>query len=206
MMIKIDDRESKEFQDIYDIFFDDYKIDHLLVGDIVVNDQVCFEHKTSSDFIASIFDNRLFKQIEQMKSNYNHNYIIISGSLTDIISTPNTKYESLMGAITSCFVRQCPVIFCDDYYNACDMIKKLSTKLLDGKNRTIPVVKIPIENDQLRLVCSIPGISEKRGHLLLDRFESPMNVFNGSHDDITEIKGIKDKTFNKMTEILYGKV
>jgi len=205
-MIKIDDRESKEFQSICDIFFDDYKIDHLLVGDIIFDDQVCFEHKTPSDFVSSIFDNRLFKQIEQMKSNYKYYYIVVSGSLTDIINIQNTKYESLMGAITSCFARECPIIFCDNYMGVCGVIKKLSVKLLDGKNRMIPVVKIPIENDQLRLICSIPGISEKKGQILLDRFGSPMNVFNASYDDIIKIKGIKDKTFNKMCEILHGKV
>ena len=111
-----------------------------------------------------------------------------------------------MGAISSCFVRECPIIFCDGMENLCGIVKVLSKKLLDGKNRTIPIIEIPIGHDQLRLICSIPGISEKRGQALLDKFGSPMEIFNAHYEDITEIKGIKDKTFNKMMSILNKKV
>lgn len=204
-MIKIDHRENDLFKSICDIFFDDIEICQLPVGDIE-SQGIIFEHKTPDDFIGSIYDGRIFRQIEEMKNNYEHCYIVISGSITDIISTPNTNYNSLIAAITSCFARGCPIIFCDNYENVCDIIKKLSEKLTDGKNRTIPVTKTSIENDQLRLVCSLPGISEKRGQSLLDRFGSPVNVFNAHYEDIIEIKGIKDKTFNKMMDILHGKV
>ena len=201
-MIKIDDRESKEFQSICSIFFNEYKISHLLVGDIVVDDQVCFEHKTPNDFISSIYDGLLFKQIGQMKANYQYSYIIVSGSMTDIISTPNTKYNSLMAAISSCLVRGCPIIFCDNYENVCDIIKRLSTKLLDRKSRTIPIIEIPIKHDQLRLICSINGISEKKGIALLDRFNSPMNVFEASRKELLEVKGIGNKIVDRIRKIL----
>lgn len=201
-MIKIDDRESKNFQSICDVFFNEYKIDHLLVGDIIVNDQVCFEHKKVPDFISSIYDGRLFKQIEQMKSNYQYSYIVVSGSITDIISTPKTNYNSLMAAIASCYVRGCPIIFCDNYEGVCSIIKILSKKLLDGKNRTIPIIEIPIDHDQLRLLCSIRGISETKGQALLDRFGSPMNVFNASKDALMEVRGIGDKIADHIREVL----
>ena len=142
-----------------------------------------------------------------MKSNYQHSFIVVSGSYTDLISDPMIKNQnSIIGALTSCFARGCPVIFCDNYPNVCIMVQALSEKLLDGKNRTIPIIEIPIEHDQLRLLCSISGISEKRGQALLDRFGSPMNVFNGSYEDITKIKGIKAKIFNRMIKVLNGKV
>lgn len=204
-MIKIDHRENDYFKSICNIFFDDIEICQLPVGDIELNG-IIFEHKTPDDFIGSVYDGRIFRQIEEMKNNYEHYYIVVSGSLTDIISIPNTNYNSLIAAMTSCFARGCPIIFCDNYENMCDVIKRLSEKLTDRKNRTIPVTKASIENDQLRLVCSLPGISQKRGQLLLDRFKSPINIFNGTYEDITEIKGIKDKTFNKMVDILHGKV
>jgi len=205
MKIKIDDRESDIFKNICDIFFDDIEICRLNVGDIE-SKGIIFEHKQPADFISSIYDGRIFTQIKEMKYNYEYSYIVVSGSMTDIISIPGANYNLLIAVITSCFVRGSPVIFCDNIENLCDVIKQLSTKLTDGKIRTIPIIKSPIEDDQLRLICSFPGISEKRGQLLLDRFGSPMNIFNAYYEDITEIKGIKDKTFNKMMSILNGKV
>jgi ERCC4-type nuclease len=200
-MIKIDHRENDHFKSICDIFFDDIEICQLSVGDIESRG-IIFEHKTPDDFIKSVYDGRIFTQIEEMKNNYEHYYIVVSGSITDIISTPNTNYDSLVAAITSCFARGCPVIFCDNYENTCDVIKKLSEKLTDNKNRSISVTKSSIKDDQLRLICSIRGISETRGKILLDKFGSPMSVFNGTYEDITEICGIGDKTFDKMMKIL----
>jgi ERCC4-type nuclease len=202
-MIKIDHRENNYFKSICDIFFDNIEICQLPVGDIESHG-IIFEHKTTKDFIESIYDDRIFKQIEEMKNNYEYCYIVVSGSITDIISTPNTNYNSLIAAITSCFVRKCPIIFCDNYENICSVVKKLSEKLIDGKNRTIPITKTSIKDDQLRLICTFPGISQKRGQALLDRFKTPMNIFNEQYENITEIKGIKDKTFNKMMVILNG--
>lgn len=202
-MIKIDHRENDLFKGICDIFFNDIEICQLPVGDIESRG-IIFEHKTPDDFIESIYDGRVFRQIEEMKNNYEHYYIVISGSITDIISTPGTNYNSLIAAITSCFARGCPVIFCDNYENVCDVIKKLSEKLTDGKTRTIPIMKSSIEDDQLRLVCALPGISQKRGQDLLKEFKSPINIFNGTYEDITEINGIGDKIFNKMIDILHG--
>lgn len=204
-MIKIDDRESKIFQDICDIFFDKYEIDRLLVGDIIFDDQVCFEHKQPDDFISSVYDGRLFNQIEKMKVNYKYSYIIVSGSLTDIISTPGTNYNSLMAAISSCFVRGCPIIFCDNYENVCDIVKRLSEKLLDGKDRSESnIIKLPIHDDSLRLVCSIPGISKKRGKALLDHFITPIAIFTAFREDLKKVNDIGDKTIDKMYKIIHG--
>ena len=200
-MIKIDHRENDHFKSICDIFFDDIEICQLPVGDIELQG-IIFEHKTPDDFIGSVYDGRIFRQIEEMKNNYEHYYIVISGSITDIISTPNTNYNSLIAAIISCFARSCPIIFCDNYENVCNVVKKLSEKLTDGKTRTIPITKASIENDQLRLVCQLPEISQNRGKALLDRFGTPMNIFNAYYEDLLEIKGIGKKTINKMMKIL----
>lgn len=201
--ILMDTRESDETKEILNLFLKP-KEKMLLVGDIIVNNILCIEHKKIDDFINSIFDDRLFNQISKMKNNFVHSYIMVSGSMSDLLNLANDKncYNSTKAAIASCFVRGCPVIFCDNLPNMCEIIKILGEKLTDGKNRTISVTKASIENDQLRLICSLPGISEKRGQALLDRFKSPMNIFNGFREDIIEINGIGDKTFNKMTEIL----
>ena len=201
-MIQIDDRESDSFKSICSIFFDKCEIKRLEVGDIVVNDQVCFEHKQPEDFLSSIYDGRLFKQIEQMKANYQYNYIIVSGSMTDIISIPNINYNSVMAAIASCFVRRCSVIFCDSPENLCVIVVNLSEKFIDGKDRSITEIKLPIKDDPLRLVCSLPRISQKKAQALLDRFGSPQAIFNASVDELMEVDGIGEKIASNILKVL----
>ena len=201
-MIKIDDRENDEFKLVCDIFLK-CKISRLSVGDIEV-DNIIYEHKKPADFISSIYDGRLFRQIKEMKNNYDHCYILVSGTISEIMESPKIQYNSMMAAITSCFVRGCPIIFCDNYETLCGVVKVLSEKLNDGKSRTIPIEKSSIEDDQLRLICQLPGVGEKSGQALLDRFGSPIDVFGASRDEIIKIKGIKEKTYNKIQKVLHG--
>ena len=61
--ILLDTRESSETKDILELFLKSEEV-MLPVGDILYNDTVVFEHKTINDFITSVFDGRLFTQIE----------------------------------------------------------------------------------------------------------------------------------------------
>lgn len=203
-MIKIDDRESDGFKEICKIFLENIEIKRLEVGDIVYNG-IVYEHKTPEDFVSSVKDGRLFSQIEKMKLNYERSYIVVSGSLTDLINV-GMAYNSVIGAMTSCFARGCPVIFCDSYENLCAVIKNLSEKLVDGKSRSITEIKLPIRDDPLRLVCSLPGISKKKGQSLLDHFGSPIAIFTASIDELMKVDGIGKKIADQIKLVLMGKL
>src|SRR3989338_3795760 len=52
----------------------------LAVGDYLLSKRVAVERKTSSDFLSSLTDGRLFKQIEELKSNFRSPLLIIEGN------------------------------------------------------------------------------------------------------------------------------
>ena len=201
-MTLIDHRENNDFKDICKMFLDDVKIVHLEVGDIE-RKGVIFEHKTPNDFVGSIFDGRLFRQIEEMRDNYDYFYIIVSGSYEDTVYKVNDKYENIVGAISSCFVRKCPVIFVDDYINVCEIIKKISDKLSDGKIRIKPVSKSSIEDIRIRIICSIPGVSRKKGEALLAYFGRIDRILTADVKELKQVKGIGDviaKTITRLSD------
>lgn len=200
MKIVVDHRENEEFKSLISDIFPDSTTALLNVGDIVIDDKVCFEHKQPADFISSLFDGRLFRQIHEMEDNYKHFYIIISGNITDIINIVPEKYEHIIGAISSCFVRGCPVIFTDNYIIMCNLIKKLSSKHTDGRIRTKPIRKSSIVDEKLRLICSLPGISEKKGKELLKKFKSPRAILTADAYELMKVDGIGEKTAKKIVE------
>ena len=57
----------------------------LEIGDYVFDD-VCFEAKSVVDFIGSVILKRIWTQIDNMDRYYNHNIVIIYGSLTEGIN------------------------------------------------------------------------------------------------------------------------
>ena len=189
--ILIDTRESQETKDVLEIFLKCEEV-MLSVGDITIDDSTCFEHKTPQDFISSVFDGRLFTQIDAMKENYPHSYVIVSGTLTEVLETAEmiNRYNSIMAAVCSCYVRGCPVIFCDTLVNMADVIKILGKKLTDGKLRSRPIEKVSIEDKRLQLICSFPGVSETRGEALLDHFGNVENVLTASSIELQEVHNI----------------
>jgi ERCC4-type nuclease len=203
MKILLDTRESPETKDVLELFLKSEEV-MLPVGDIVVDDEICFEHKTPSDLIASVFDGRLFTQIDAMKDNYPHSFVVVSGTLTEVLETAEmiNRYNSIMAAVCSCYVRDCPIIFCDTLVNLADVIKVLGEKLTDGKTRSRPIQKTRMIDLRLQFLCALPNINEKRGKALLEKFGSIQGVLNASEKELQQVYKVGEKTAKEIRAVL----
>lgn len=201
--ILLDTRESPETKDILGLFLKSEE-KMLPVGDIVYNDSVVFEHKTINDFISSVFDGRLFTQIDAMKDNYPHSYVLVSGTLTELLETAEmiNRYNSILAAVCSCFRRGSPVIFCDTLINLADVVKMLGEKLTDNKVRSRPIVKTKMEDLRLQFICSLPNINEKKGKALLEKFGSVSGVINAPSDELMTVYKVGEKTAKGIRAVL----
>lgn len=205
MKILLDTRESPETKEILELFLKSEE-KMLPVGDIVYGDSVVYEHKNINDFISSVFDGRLFTQIDAMKNNYPHSYVLVSGTMTELLETAESinRYNSIMAAMCSCYVRGSPVIFCDTLINLADVVKVLGEKLTDGKSRDRPIQKTKIEDKRLQFICSLPNINEKRGKAMLEKFGSVSGVLNASEEELQTVYKVGSKTAKGIREVLEG--
>lgn len=203
--ILLDTRESPETKEILSLFLKS-ETAMLEVGDILYNNDVVYEHKTPSDFISSVFDGRLFTQISAMQNNYPHSFVLVSGTLTEILETAEmmNHYSSILAAVCSCYTRNCPIIFTDNLTNLAEIVKVLGEKLSDGKVRSRPVEKTKMEDKRLQLICSFSGVNETRGIALLKHFGTVSNILNASSSDLQEVHGIGKVTADNMRAVLEG--
>jgi ERCC4-type nuclease len=203
--ILLDTRESSETKEILGLFLKSEEV-MLPIGDILVNDSVCFEHKTPSDLITSVFDGRLFTQVDTMKNNYDHSFVLISGSLTEVLEIAEIvdRYSSILAAICSCYVRGCPIIFCNTLVNLSEVVKVLGEKLTDGKVRSRPIEKTRMVDLKLQFVCSLPNVNEVKGKALLKEFGSVQGVMNASEEELQRVYKIGEKTAKGIRAVLEG--
>ena len=203
--ILLDTRESSETKDILELFLKSEEV-MLPVGDILYNDTVVFEHKTINDFITSVFDGRLFTQIDAMRDNYPHSFVLVSGTLTEVFETANmiNRYTSILGAVCSCYARGCPIIFCDTLVNLSEVVKMIGEKLTDGKERSRPIQKNRMIDLKLQFICSLPNINEKRGKALLKEFDSVQGVLNASEEELQKVHKVGEKTAKGIRAVLEG--
>lgn len=205
MKIQLDTRESPETKEILELFLKSEEV-MLSVGDILVDDSVCFEHKTINDFLASVFDGRLFTQIDAMQNNYPHSFVLVSGTLTEVLDTAEiiNRYSSILAAVCSCYVRGSPVIFTDNLTNLAEVVKVLGEKLIDGKTRSRPVEKNRMIDLKLQFICSLPNINEKRGKALMKEFGSVQGILNASEEELQRVHKVGEKTAKGIRAVLEG--
>ena len=111
MKIQISDKEQtriKSASDYYTRQGHEVTVTNLEIGDYIFNNKVCFEFKTTADFVASIQDNRVFNEAINQAENYDYHYVIIQGddhsrakALAMSRNYQEVTYFGYLGAIAS---------------------------------------------------------------------------------------------------------
>jgi len=208
VLIFIDTREANsgiiEYFRQYDC---DIQKKMLLFGDFVVSDRVCIEKKLVNDFIQSITDKRLFKQLKEMKDNFEKPILIIEGE------------ESLYGFLQPNIIRgtlavitvdmSIPIIWTRDMADTAGVVYWIARReqLLEKREVVLRNKKVPktIEEKQEYLVSSLPDVSVVRSKALLKHFKSPINIFNATEEELRKVKGIGKGIARKIKKVLEKK-
>ena len=210
MQITIDSREQTRIKSATKYFKEqglEVTVEELEIGDYIFSDgknEVCFEFKLTSDFIASIQDGRVFNQSIEMAENYDYAFVMVHGDLATrskcIAMSRNYREVNLfqyIGAISSLnryvTVLQCYSPFINEsYYTMMTQAKKCL------QNKPI-VKKFPRKhkNTAFNFLCyCIYGINHKKAKAIVDTLElkSLNDLMKLNIDDLTKIEGIGEKT------------
>ena len=175
----------------------------LLIGDFRCGN-VGAERKEIYDFIASIYDGRLFKQVRDMVDNYEYAYLIVEG---DISKLGETKIESILTTIADFEFRYgIRIRFVPD--KAATSFYFLMLVLKHDKDLK-PVYKLhrPKLKDmdyELLTLMGLPNVGEKTAKLLLNHFKTIKIISNASIDEIKQIKGIGITMATRIYNVLNG--
>jgi len=180
------------------------KVEKLSFGDYLLDGAVTVERKCASDFVTSIIDGRLFKQVANLKRHAPRPVLIIEGN--PYRTGFNMDNRAIEGALLSLqTVWYLPVLF--------------SKTLIETAGRLIMICKQHAEfNDvvtlrwgyrpkrlatrKLYLLQGLPGIGPDLAKRMLDHFDSVSGIFNASIKELTTVKGIGSTKAKKIREIL----
>ena len=170
------------------------KTERLPIGDIIVRDLV-IERKTGRDFILSLINGRLFRQLHFMKSRFNRSLLLIEGEVpSDTKMHPN----ALQGAIVRITAGwQIPVLFTSDMNETASTMSLFANQEL--LRTSAPITSRwgrkgkKLETQQLRILASIPHVGPVRAGALINKFESLRAVFTAPVSELSEVPGIGSK-------------
>ena len=207
LRIVVDERERKSgIPDLLRSVGINIEMKTLPIGDYIVAPETVVERKSIHDLISSVFDGRLFDQCNRLKEHFQFPIILMEGNvdeINEITENPLIFY----GAISSVALDfKIPVIATP----SADHTAKLLISMCSRKD--IPqgpfLKKIKKSNDiqrqQLIALSSLPGVGEKLAIRMLEKFGSPLTVFNASTTELAKVEGLgqeKAKKIKKMLEV-----
>lgn len=165
------------------------------------------------DFITSVKDGRVFRQVSRMEDSYENHAVIIVGNPIEYIHEENKKaniirkknrrskyrfnftvkqynavYVSLQ-LVTNVFV-------VDNFQQALQVIDFFFSKSVDGKNRLHVNPEKPSKNTALNYLNNIPDIGKKTATLICEELDlnTLEDLFRLNMENLTSLPKIGDKT------------
>ena len=187
----------------------------LEVGDYVFGD-VCFEAKSTHDFLSSVISKRLWTQLDNMDRCYKTNVVIIYGTLRDALSytSYSSKYNNMprqrkMQLLTNKFYGAIGRIILDSDIKPIWVIDEYAaSSIICSVAKMQPVERSPIKphlfkgftSDDIRInmLASIKGVSEKKAKMLLKKYGSLMEIGDCDKRELCSLDGIGDTTADRI--------
>jgi ERCC4-type nuclease len=211
------DKNAEVFLKKYEV---PYELTHLSVGDYVCENldngqKICIERKIISDFVGSIYDGRLTKEILQMEQSFVKSFVIIVGDWKEFNRQQSESYtkgflkrffteEQKTGVFASINSRYQNVrlIQANDDKEFCVYLKKLLEKSTDGRvlGEMMVVRKKTKELQYFNLLTSFPNLGADKAKLIMDMYPSFKIFYSNVINKTFEVKGIGKKTLEGFEE------
>ena len=206
-MIYVDNREPKWLIDEVKNAFSDVEVAQNPVADIYVPDKVGIERKSPQDFVASLTDGRLFRQAEELSGNFDVRYILVEGTLKDIlIYRRGVRERAIIGAIASLNAHYLtPTLMIEKEYFL-DVLFSILRKFTEDKSQERMYFKKKHVIPQLGILTGIRGVGEVVAYKLLENFSTVENIANASEYDLMDVDGIGPMMAEKIYKAFHEEV
>jgi len=174
----------------------------LKVADYISNN-IAIERKTVNDFLSSMKNKRLVKQLEEIQQ-YSNNLLIIEGINQEELyhdRPEGINGNAIRGFLLSILLKyKVPIMFTKDEEDTAKFLIILANK--KEHENSLNVKKKALTNkEQMQFILeSFPGIGPKTAKKLLNEFKSLKEIFKSETETIEKIIGKKAQVFEILKE------
>ena len=197
-----DDRENKSevIESLMGIENVKVSIYRLSIGDYQVDNRLIVERKTLKDFVVSIIDGRLFKQMLCLANSKSEGVLILEGTVSDMVEIGMTR-EAMQGAlITVSLILGIPILRSKDPSETAKLMvyigRQRESMAMGGVQRHGYRPKNK-QKRQLFILQGLPGVGPERAERLLAKFGSVEAAISASSSELQSInsfgKSVADK-------------
>jgi len=187
----------------------DLEVKTLPVGDYIVAPETIVERKSIQDLVSSIFDGRLFDQCTRLKKHFERPTVLIEGNMDEldgIIENPLIFYGAVATVVVDFGI---PVISTPNATHTAHMLVAMAARK-NGAPGGPYLKKIKkssnLEQQQLSLLCSLPGVGEKFAGRMLQRFGTPLDALSATSVELARVDGMGEARAKKIKNVLISRL
>jgi DNA excision repair protein ERCC-4 len=208
LRIVVDQREEKSgIPDLLKSTGLNVEVKTLLIGDYIVAPETVVERKSIHDLLSSLFDGRLFDQCNRLKEHFSNPILLMEGNI-DVIDEITDNPLIFYGAVSSVALDfKIPVIPTPSASHTAKLLISLCSRKKQFEGPFIKKIKKSndIQLQQLYSLNSLPGVGEKLAIRMLEKFGSPLKVFNATHAELAKVEGLGEKRAKNIRKMLSAK-
>jgi ERCC4-related helicase len=202
--IIIDDRETaSKVVEVLSGMGADIRIERLLLGDYAIGDRILIERKTARDFVDTLINRDLLGQVKSMAEAVPRPVIIIEGG--DIYTQRDIHPNAIKGVLAALTIDMgVSLLYTRDEQDTAQMLYVLSKREDSerGERKVHPHKSHrSLRDEQEYIISAFPDIGMKNARLLLSHFGSVQAITNAELLDLQSIKGIGEKTAQKIYDL-----
>jgi ERCC4-type nuclease len=163
------------------------------------------EKKTQLDFLNSIMDKRILKQLIELKKNFSLQLLILEGD-RNIYTLRNFHPNAIRGMLASIAIDfQIPIIYTKTSKDTASLLSVIAKRLekptkhysLLAKRKT-PTLK---EQQEYLIEC-LPGVGPILSKSLLKHFKTVKEVFNAKESELMKVNKMGEKKAEKIIDAI----
>jgi Fanconi anemia group M protein len=203
--IIIDDREtSSKVVEVLSGMGAAIRLQRLEHGDYEIGDRILVERKTARDFVDTLINRDLLGQVKAMAEAVTRPVLIIEGG--DLSTQRDIHPNAIKGVLAALTVDMgISLLFTKDEQDTARMLFVLAKREEGerGGGRKVHPHKShrSLREEQEYIISAFPEIGMKNARLLLAHFGSVQAIANAEMADLLAIKGIGEKTAQKIVDL-----
>lgn len=176
----------------------------LAAADYVLADRVAVKRKEAADFVASVLDRRVFRQVAKMQGEFERVVLIIEGDLQPYHSIlPPDLLRSALAFLA--VVKGVTVLPTATPADTAAMLRALASQAHKGLGHEVSYragKPRPADPSLVYLVEGLPGVGPRRARQLLESFGTPADIMRASREELVRVKGIGPKRAQQIWDAL----
>ncbi|MEN6442215.1 MAG: DEAD/DEAH box helicase [Methanoregula sp.] len=202
--IVIDDREtSSKVVEILSGMGASIRLERLPQGDYAIGDRILVERKTAKDFVDTLINRDLLGQAKAMADAVPRPVMIIEGG--DLYTKRDMHPNAIRGVLSALAVDMgISLLFTNDEQDTAQMLFVIARREESerGERKVHPhKVQGSVREEQEYVISAFPEIGLKNARLLLGHFGSVQAIVNAEISEISAVKGIGEKTAQKIVDL-----